>query len=85
MIQTLMNARLAHITVNRTATTLQDHIAALANLDTDYWLMEGVKVRNIDNHIVCICTACLEFDCGNIPIIVIKIIIHACMCVCVLV
>ena len=44
IMQTLMNARLPHITVNRTATTLQDHIAALAKVATNYWLMANVKV-----------------------------------------
>ena len=44
MMQTLMNARLAHITVNRTATTLENHIAALAKVATNCWLMANVKV-----------------------------------------
>ena len=53
MIQTLMNARLLHITVNRTATTLQDHITALAKMVTNCWPMASVKVRNIDNVRMC--------------------------------
>ena len=48
MIQTLMNARLPRITVNRTATTLQDHIAALVKKDIKCGLAANVKVKNND-------------------------------------
>ena len=64
IIQTLMNARLAHIIVNRTATTIQDHITALVEVDTNYLPMGSVKVRNIDN--VCMCT--IRSRVGNISI-----------------